>query len=70
MAIKYFVENYIKNAQVNKKQNEIRSAAFKHERCFGKLFIVASVFWHFIIQDASAKKKVKLSNVRGNYIQE
>ena len=43
----------------------MRSVAFKPERGFGKLFIVASVFWHFIIQEASAKKKVKLSNPRG-----
>ena len=47
-----------------------RSAAFKPERRFGKFFFVTSVFWHFIIQDVSGKKKVKLSNARGNCIQE
>ena len=33
MAIKYLVENQIKNAQENEGQKEIRSVAFKPERC-------------------------------------
>ena len=70
MTVKYFVENQIKNAQENEGEKEIRSVAFKPERRFEKLFIVASVFWHFIIHDASAKKKLKLSNARDNFIQE
>ena len=47
-----------------------RSVAFKPQHRFEKLFIAASVFWHFIIHDASAKKKLKLSNARNNCIQE
>ena len=70
MTIKYFVENQIKNAQENERQKEIRSVAFKPECRFEKLFIVASVCWHFIIHDASAKKKLKLSNARDNCILE
>ena len=60
MTIKYFVENQIKNAQGNEGQKEIRSVAFKPERRFERLFVVASVFWHFIIHDASAKKEAQI----------
>ena len=44
-----------------KGKEKFRRVAFKLELCFGKLFIVSSFFWNFVIQGASSRKKVKFS---------